>query len=348
VTTATRDHAADPLAAELAATAEPAEGLKGGRLWILRRLGLGLVVLFVVSVVVFAATQALPSDPARAILGREATPQLLGELRQQLGLDRPIVEQYGDWLGGVMTGDFGTSLASREPVTALMSDRVVNSLWLLTIVALIAVPLAIFLGTVGAIRRDGWLDRGTLLVSLALTALPEFVIGMLLVILLATTVFQVFPAVSLIPPGESPLGHIDQLVLPVLTLVLVVVPYLYRLVRASMIDVLESEYVAMARLKGMPEHIVTLRHALPNALVAMIQGSALTMVYLLGGIVVIDFLFQYPGLGSLLTDAVENRDMPVIQAVTLTFATGAVLFNLAADILTVYLTPKLRTGATRR
>jgi peptide/nickel transport system permease protein len=319
-----------------------------GHLWILRRLAFGLVVLLVVSVVVFAATQALPSDPARAILGRDATPQSLANLRAQLGLDEPVVSQYFDWLGGILSGDLGTSLAAQQPVSELMSDRFFNSLSLVFISAAIAIPLSLLLGAITATRRDGLLDRFVLLMSLGLTALPEFVVGMILVILFATTVFTILPAVAAIPPGATPFEYPAEIALPVATLVLAVLPYLYRLVRGSMIDVLESDYVAMARLKGMPERIVTVRHVLPNALIPVIQGSALMMVWMLSGIVVVEFLFRFPGLGSLLTDAITNRDLPVVQAVVLTFAAAVVIFNLVADIITVYVTPKLRTAAGRR
>jgi peptide/nickel transport system permease protein len=322
--------------------------LGGAHLWIARRLGFGIIVLWVVSTVVFAATQALPSDAARAILGQSATPSALAALRQQLGLDRPLLAQYGHWLGGVLTGDFGTSLAARQPVTQVIGGRLANSLSLLLCVALIAIPLSLFLGSVTAIRRDRLLDRSMLLVSLVLTALPEFVVGMAAVILFATTVFTVLPAVSLFAPADSPFAHPRAIALPVLTLVLAVVPYLYRQVRASMIDVLESEYIAMARFKGMPERIVMRRHALPNALIPVIQAASLMLTWLLGGVVVIEFLFRYPGLGTALSDAIANRDLPVIQGVVLIFAAGVVLFNLLADVLTVYLTPKLRTAASAR
>jgi peptide/nickel transport system permease protein len=311
--------------------------------WLARRLALGIVILFAVSVLVFVATEALPSDPARAILGRTATPQSVAVLRHQLGLDRSLIGQYTSWLSGIVTGDFGTSLASRGLVSALISSRIVNSLTLLVLVSIIALPLSFLIGTVTAVRR-GPFDRIMLLVAVALSAMPDFVIGITLVIVFATTVFQFFPAVALVPPGTSPLDHPTELILPVMTLVLLNVPYLHRLVRASMIDVLGSEYVAMARLKGMPPRIVVVRHALRNALLPAVQGSGLVLGWLLGSVVVVENVFQYPGLGSALTDAVHNRDLPVIQAVVFVFAIGVVLFNLTADALTIYLTPKLRTG----
>lgn len=311
--------------------------------WIVRRIGLALVILFCVSVLVFAATVALPGDTAYAILGPDATPARVRVLRAQLGLDDPLVEQYGRWIGGVLTGDLGTSLANREPVWDLIGHRLLNSALLVALTGLLVIPLAFGLGVLSAARRDGALDNALLAAALGLVALPEFVIGFVLVILFGTTVWKVLPAVALIPPGDSPLSHLEALVLPVASLVLTVFPYLFRLIRASTIDALQSEYVRMARLKGMPERLVLLRHAMPNALVPGIQGAALSLAYLTGGIVVIEFLFGYPGLGRALTDAVSNRDVPVIQAVVLIFSTAYLTFTLIADVLTVMLTPRLRT-----
>jgi peptide/nickel transport system permease protein len=318
------------------------------RLIIARRLALGVVVVLAASVVIFAATTALPGNPAQAILGKQATPDAVAQLSDALRLDRPLVEQYASWLGGVLTGDFGTSLASRRPVSEQLGPAFENSITLLLVTALIAIPLSVLLGALTALRRDGLLDRTALLASLGLTAMPEFVVGMLLVILLATVVFPVLPAVALLPPGANPLAYPRELALPVLTLVLAVVPYLYRLVRGTMIDVLASEYVTMARLKGMPPRVVLLRHALPNALIPVTQAAAVILSYLLGGIVVVEYVFRYPGLGTLLTEAIGNRDLPTITAASMVLATGVVLFNLVADVLTVMLTPKLRTRGAGR
>jgi peptide/nickel transport system permease protein len=319
-----------------------------GLRWVARRLALGVGVVVACSLVVFAATTALPTDPAQAILGKQATPDALAQLRAALGLDRSLPVQYLSWLGGVVRGDFGTSLSSQRPVGDVLGPALANSLTLLLVTAVIAIPLSIGLGAITALRRDGVLDRATLLVSLALTAVPEFVIGMVLVLLLATGWVRILPAVALLPPGSNPLAHPREIALTVLTLVLAVVPYLYRLVRGTTIDVLESEYVTMARLKGMPERVVLLRHALPNALIPVTQGSAVIMSYLLGGIVVVEYVFRFPGIGSLLTDAISNRDLPLIEAITIVLAAGVVLFNLLADLASVFLTPRLRTGRARR
>jgi peptide/nickel transport system permease protein len=312
--------------------------------WVLGRVALSLLILVGVSILVFAATQALPGDPAQQILGHAAAPEQLAALRQELGLDRPLVSQYGHWIYGVLQGDLGDSLATKQSVTSLISDRAVNSLALVLLSAGIAIPLSLLIGTAGAIRRDRPFDHATQLGLIVLTALPEFVIGLALLVLLATSVWTILPAVALIPPGESPFAHPRELVLPVLTLVLAVVPYLARLQRGALVDVLESEYVQMARLKGLPERLVIRRHALRNSLVPVIQGSALTLIYLTGGIVTIEYLFAYPGLGSALAAAVQSRDLPVVQAIVLLFAAAYVVFNLAADLLTVYVSPRLRTG----
>jgi peptide/nickel transport system permease protein len=255
-----------------------------------------------------------------------------------------LASQYVHWFTGVVQGDFGKSLANGQEVSTLISDRIVNSLTLLFGAAIIALPLSFVLGAASAVRR-GPLDHAYLLSSIVLSALPDFVIAIVLVMVFSTTLFHILPAVSLIPPGSNPLTYPKELILPIMSLVALNVPYLYRLVRASMIDVLGSEYVAMARLKGMPPRIVIVRHALRNALLPAVQGSGLVLGWMLGSVVVVETVFQYPGLGSALTSAIQSRDLPVIQALVLVVATGVVLFNLTADALTIYLTPKLRTKA---
>ncbi|ONI76226.1 peptide ABC transporter permease [Actinosynnema sp. ALI-1.44] len=314
------------------------------RLWLSRRLLLGVVVVLLVSVLVFLATQVLPGDPARAVLGHDATPERVAALRTELGLDRPILDQYFAWLGGVLSGDPGRSLVTQEQVSTLIGDRAVNSAVLVLVAAAIVVPLSVFVGAWAGRRRDRPVDRVVLVVTLGLTALPEFIIALLLVILFSTSVFPVLPGTVLLAPGQSPLSNAEQLVLPVVALVLGVLPYLARLVRGSVIDVYESEYVRTARLKGVPERVVLRRHVLRNALVPAIQGTSLALAYLTGGIVVIEQVFNYPGLGSALVDAVNNRDVPVIQLICLIFAACYVVFNLIGDVLTVYVTPRLRTA----
>jgi len=313
--------------------------------FVLRRMVLGLLTLLLVSVVVFAATQVLPGDPARAILGRNATPEALKSLRTQLHLGQPVLQQYGHWLGGFTQGDLGHSLAARgEPVTKLIGTRVVNSAFLMLFAAVISIPLAIVIGTVSARRRDGPFDHATSVLMLALAAPTEFVIAIALVVLFGTTVFHILPAVSLIPPGESPLSHLSTLVLPATALVLTVTPYIARIMRASMVEVLESDFVEMARLKGMPERTVVWRHAVPNAIAPAIQVIALNLAYLAGGIVLVEFVFGYPGIGAAFVDAVANRDLPVVQALAILIAAVYVVLNVAADVATILVSPRLRTS----
>jgi peptide/nickel transport system permease protein len=311
--------------------------------FIVRRLLLGLIVLFMVSIVVFAATQALPGDPARAILGRSATPASLAALRLKLHLDQPVFTQYWTWFTGLLRGNLGTSLAAQEPVTTLLAPKLVNSGVLVAVSAIVSIPLSIAIGSWAAFRREKIFDTLSSNLLLVLAALPEFVVGVVLVLLFATTVLNVLPSVSLIPPGSGPWNHPSALVLPVLTLVIAVAPYVARIMRASMVEVLESDYVEMARLKGLPERTVLIRHALPNALGPVFQVIALNLAYLAGGIVVVEYVFAYTGIGSGLQEAVINHDLPVVQALAMLIATLYVVLNLLADVATIMVTPRLRT-----
>lgn len=314
-----------------------------GRL-VLRRLGLGLLTLWLVSLIVFAAVLALPGDAATAILGKEATPDRVAALRDQLNLNDSVVSQYVQWLGGLLTGDLGTSAATQEPVSDLLSDRVGNSVFLVLVASLVAIPLSLLIGVWTAMRRDRAADHITSTATLVLAALPEFVIGIALVLLFATSVFHWLPAVSLLPPGTQAWEDPEVVVLPAATLVLAVTPYISRIMRGSMVEVLESEYVTMARLKGLPERTVIWRHAVPNAIVPAIQVTALQLAWMAGGVVVVEFVFQFPGIGAALVDAVGLRDMPVVQTVTMLAAGIYVGLNLLADIATILVTPKLRTA----
>jgi len=311
---------------------------------VLRRLALGVLTLFLVSLVVFGATQALTGDTARAILGKEATPERLTTLREQLGLNRSKTTQYLSWLKGVTVGDLGTSLAQGTSVTSALSFRLRNSAVLVLVAALISVPLSILIGAWSAYRRDRPFDVSHSIVSLTLASLPEFVIGILLIILLSTQVFHIFPAISRIPSGSSAWNQPDRLVLPVLALVLSVQPYISRILRASMIDVLESDYIQMARLKGLKEWTVVAWHALPNGLAPAVQATAISLAWLAGGVVVIEYLFAFPGIGSLYVDAIANRDLPVVQAITMIIAALYIGLNLVADIITILISPRLRTS----
>lgn len=312
--------------------------------FLLRRLLLGLLILLAVSVVVFAATQALPGNAARAILGRDATPARLKALTLQLHLNQPAITQYWHWLRGIVQGNFGISAATQQPVSQLISTRIDNSAFLVLVSAVIALPLSIALGVWMAVRRDKLADNVLSMVTLALAALPEFVIGLILAVLFATNVTHVLPAVTIIPPGEHAWDIPKTIVLPVATLVLAVTPYISRIMRGSMIEVLESDYVTMARLKGLSNRTVIWRHAVPNAIVPAIQVSALQLAYLAGGIVTVEYVFSYPGVGSALVDAVGNRDVPTVQALVMIIGAVYVAVNLIADLLTIVVNPRLRTA----
>ena len=316
--------------------------------FIVRRLLLSVLTLFVVSVIIFAATQALPGDAARSILGRGATPEALENLRQQLGLNEPAVQQYLYWIGDFLTGDLGISLAANIPVTELLSDRILYSSFLMLVAALVSIPLGIVIGAVSARRRDSAFDHTMSMTTLGLAALPEFVVGLTLVVLFSTTIFQWLPGVVVTEPGVGPWHYPKELILPTATLVIAVVPYTARIMRASMVEILESDYVEMARLKGLPERLVLWRHAVPNGLAPTFQVAALNLAYLAGGIVVVETVFNYPGIGLALVEAVQSRDMPVVQALALLIAGLYVVLNMLADIATILVSPRLRTSLSAR
>jgi peptide/nickel transport system permease protein len=314
---------------------------------ILRRLSVSAVILLIVSILVFVATLLLPGDPAQAILGQQATPERLAALREQMNLNDPIAERYLSWLGGLFVGDFGSSTASGGSVAALLGERISASLVLMIAAAAISIPVGILVGTYSALHRGKAGDHAATGISLVFAALPDFVIGIALVTLFSTTVFALLPSVTMAPPGDQVWDYPLQLILPVLTLVLVIMPYIIRMMRTTMLEVLDSGYVEMARLKGVPERRVIWRHALPHAIAPVAQVVAIQLAWLAGGIVVVEFLFRYPGVGQALVDAVTNRDVQVVQALAMLIAAVYVVVNLLADIVGIVTNPKLRTGGTR-
>jgi peptide/nickel transport system permease protein len=285
----------------------------------------------------------LPGNAAYAVLGQTATPQSLASLEHRLGLDRPAVAQYTDWLGGILHGDLGTSLVGQQrPVGQIVWPLVVNSAVLVLLAGVIGSVVGVLLGLFAALRRDKPSDHVLSVVSLGVTSLPEFAVAIVLVFVFATNVLHIFPAVSPIPPGEKPWDEPQMLVLPVLTLVIVVVPYIFRMMRAASIEALESDYVEMAVLKGLPKRTVLLRHALPNALPATIQAIGLTFLYLAGGIVLVEFVFAYPGIGAELVNAVTDKDIPVIQFIVILLAAFYVFVNILADVVSLLASPRRR------
>ncbi|HET9998817.1 MAG TPA: ABC transporter permease [Nocardioides sp.] len=326
----------------------PPRGQHGAAAWVVwlaRRVGLALLTLWLVSILVFLATAAL-GDPVRAILGRDynANPGRVAELEAVLNSDASLVSRYFDWLGGLLQGDLGTSLASGQPVSELISSSVVNSAVLVFLAAVLMIPLSFAIAMISVHYRRRRPDTVIQTILLAMAGLPEFVIGVLLLALFSTTVFHIFPAVTITSPTGHPWDNWKVMVLPTLTLVLWVSPYVSRIVRASLLEVIDSEYVELARLKGIPENVVMRKHALLNAIVPGIQVIALQLAFLAGGVVVVETLFAYPGIGLQLVDAVRNHDVQVVQALSMIIASVYVVVNLIADILSILLTPRARTA----
>ena len=306
-----------------------------------RRLLLVALVMAIVSVLIFGVVQILPGDVAVMILGTSATPADLAALRAKLGLDRPAPLRYLDWIGGTLRGDWGTSLLYQVPVRPLVFERLGKSAVLAVLALTVAVPLAIGLGVVSALRRNRFMDQAVGLVTLVAVSLPEFISGTVLILVLAFR-FAVFPPSSLIDPRVSLWSAAPSLVLPTLTLVLALLAHMTRMTRASMIEVLEKPYIRAARLKGLRPRLVILRHALRNALLPTVGIVAINVGFLIGGIVVVESVFAYPGLGRLMVDAVNHRDVPVIQMAALLIAVTYALANLAADLVYAYLDPRIR------
>jgi peptide/nickel transport system permease protein len=305
-----------------------------------------------VSVVVFGATELLPGDAARAVLGAKASEAQVEEVRTELGLDRPAVVRYGQWVGGLLRGDLGTSLTAgasfqasqgRTPVTSLIGERVRNTAILALVTMVLLLPLSIALGALAGIRPGGALDQTISVLTLAGIAVPEFVIGTLLIFVLAIT-FEVLPPVSLVPPGTSPFSNLRVLVLPVATLLIVALGFTIRQVRAGVAEAMRSDYVQMARLSGIRERRVVVGWALRNSIAPAIQTIAQVLQYFLGGVVLVEYVFGYPGIGEGLVQFVNARDIPTIQAVTVLIATVYIGLNIVADLLVVLVVPKLRTS----
>lgn len=311
--------------------------------FILRRIGIGLVLLIIVSGLVFASTQVLPGDAASAILGRAATADAKALLRHQLGLDRPLLAQYWSWASGVTHGSFGYTLASHERVSSYISARIWNTAILAGCAIVLMLPISLVLGVWAGIRRDRAVDHFISGVSLGAIALPEFVIGTLLVALLAVH-WTLLPAISSVPTSGNALSAPSILVMPVATLLVVTLAYAIRMVRAGVADAMASEYVQMARLNGIAERRVIWRHALRNALAPAVQVFALTVQWLVGGTVVVETVFNYPGIGQGLVSAVTARDIPTVQAIVMLIAAFYIVINIVADVIVVMLIPKLRTS----
>jgi peptide/nickel transport system permease protein len=305
------------------------------------RIGWGVFSVLAVAVIVYAATLVLPGDAAQAILGQQATPERLALLREQLGLDRSAWSGFLEWFTGVFRGDLGTSLSTRQPVTELLAPKLLNSAALVIVAAIVSVVIGVALGAFTASRRDGVLDQVLGVVSLVASALPEYIVGVFVVLLFAVNL-HVLPAISVLAPGNYIWDEPAKMVLPVLTLTIVVVPYILRMCRGSVIEALDSDYAEVARLKGVGPRRLLFRHALPNALAPTVQVVGLSLIYLAGGIVLVESVFQFPGLGLGLVNAITARDVPVIQALVLLLSICYVALNILADVVILLVTPRRR------
>jgi peptide/nickel transport system permease protein len=308
---------------------------------VVQRILTSVLLLLAVSILIFAGTQILPGDVAQSILGQSATPQALANLRESLGLNDPAYVRYFRWLWGILHGDLGTALTSQMDIATSIRERLSNTLFLALWAAAIAIPLAIILGLLAVRYRNGPIDKLISGLALASTSLPEFFIGYLLVFFLAVK-FPVFPGISNVYPGMPFLDRMQAIALPCTALTLVVLAHMMRMTRATILNVMQSAYIETAELKGLTAFEVIRKHALPNAIAPIINVVMLNLAYLVVGVVVVEVIFVYPGMGQYLVDHVAKRDVPVVQAVGLIFAVVYILLNVVADLASILANPRLR------
>ena len=315
---------------------------------IIQRLGLGLLTLFVVSIIIFSAIEFLPGDFGEAVLGQAALPETVEAFRRELGLNKPPIERYLIWVGNVLSGDLGNSFSGRNAsgvdrsrdVWTLIQPRLSNTLFLASMAALVAVPLSLVLGITAALYRNSPYDRVVNATTLTTISFPEFFVGYILILIFATY-FKVFPSLANISDSTPIFEKIYRSTLPALALTLVIVAHMMRMTRAAIINLLASPYIEMAQLKGVSKAKVILHHALPNAWAPIVNVIAFNLAYLVVGVVVVEVVFVYPGLGQLMVDAVSSRDIPVVQACALIFAGTYILLNLFADVISIVTNPRL-------
>jgi peptide/nickel transport system permease protein len=316
---------------------------------ILQRLGLGFATLLVVSMIIFSSIEFLPGDFGEAVLGQAALPETVAAFRAELGLDLPLHERYLDWLGGIMTGDMGNSFSGRgastggdrsRAVVELIGPRLENTLFLASMAAIIAVPLALFLGVTTALYRNSIYDRMVNGITLTTISFPEFFVAYIL-ILIFSSFFKVFPSLANISQDATFLEQAYLSALPAITLTLVIVAHMMRMTRAAIINLMASPYIEMAELKGISKSQIIIKHALPNAWAPIVNVIAFNLAYLVVGVVVVEVVFVYPGVGQLMVDAVTSRDVPVVQGCAIIFAATYILLNLLADIISIATNPRL-------
>lgn len=308
------------------------------------RLGTGLITLFAVSIIIFASIATLPGDFAKTTLGRSATPETVAAFQQALGLDKPAPIRYVNWISGVMRGDLGLSFSSGRgkprTVASIIEPRLKNTLFLAGITALIAIPIALVLGIVAAVRRKSWLDRNLNAFTLASISFPEFFVAYVLMLLFAVKL-PIFYSLARITPNMGTIEIIERLALPVLTLSFGIIAHMMRMTRAAIINLMSNSYIEMANLKGASAWRVVLFHALPNAWAPIVTVIAFNLAYLIVGVVVVEVVFVYPGIGQAMVDAVRTRDIPVVQACALIFAATYIALNLFADVIAIITNPRL-------
>ncbi|MCA0433744.1 MAG: ABC transporter permease [Proteobacteria bacterium] len=315
---------------------------------VLQRLGLGVLTLLAVSVIIFSSLELLPGGFAEAILGQSATPETVAAFNKSLGLDRPATTRYVEWVTGVFTGDLGKSFAGAggwrsdnvRTVTSIIGPRLYNTFFLAALTAIIAVPIALALGLLTALYRNSWFDRVCNALTLTTIASPEFFVAYILMFFFAVKL-KIFYPLSTVNADTPFLEHVSRAMLPAITLTLVIIAHMMRMTRASIIALLSSPYIEMAKLKGLTGRQVILNHALPNAWAPIATVIAFNLAYLVVGVVVVEVVFVYPGIGQLMVDSVSSRDMPVAQACALIFAATYILLNLLADIVAIVTNPRL-------
>lgn len=308
---------------------------------VIQRLALGFLLLIAASVLIFVGTEILPGDVAQAVLGQNATEQALANMRAQMGLDQPAYIRYLQWLGGAVQGDFGVALSNRQDIATSIGRRLGNTMFLASVAAAISVPLAIFLGLLAVRYRDRWPDKLISGITLTSISLPEFLLGYIIMYVFAVKLGW-FPSVSTINDGMSLGQKLHAVALPAMVLTLVVLAHMMRMTRAAILNVMQSAYIETAELKGLRRFTIIARHAMPNSIAPIVNVVMLNLAYLVVGVVVIEVVFVYPGMGQYLVDHVSKRDVPVVQACGLIFASVYIGLNLVADIVSILSNPRLR------
>lgn len=307
---------------------------------IAQRLGLGVLVLFAVSLIIFLGVELLPGDLCQALQGQSATESTIAACRKDLGLDQSAPTRYIHWLQGIAHGDFGTSLANGREISELIGGRLSNTFFLAIVAAVIAVPLSLGLGILAALYRNSWFDRSINVLTLSSISFPEFFVAYILILVFSVKLGW-FPSLADVSPDTPLLERLYKVFLPALTLTLVVMAHMMRMTRAAIINLMASPYIEMAKFKGLSRGRIILYHALPNAWAPIVNVVALNLAYLIVGVVIVEVVFVYPGLGQLIVDSVQKRDIPVVQACSIIFAATYVLLNLTADILSIATNPRL-------